>query len=254
MEDPNRWLILGLLFFSHGLVDFVFQSRKTVEAKKAGYFRGYFSHFGSILAVLVIFLHPFLSWPVVGVILFLALTHLIVDIVGYRLTPGEKIDSNPLGFSLDQLIHVIFILIAWGWLHRLPHFSLIGFYSELAETYFWSQKLVPLVIVANVYLYVVFGGAIFMRKFMRSLPFKVSKQEIVGMGMYIGILERIIILTFILYEVVTGVAFVLMAKSLARYQELNDKSFAEYYLVGTLLSTVLALLGGACLYFGLKFV
>lgn len=254
MGDVNRWLVLGLLFFSHGIVDFIFQSRKMVEAKKAGRPRGYFFHFISILAALIIFLHPFLSWPVAVVILFLSLTHLIVDVVGYCITSAEKIDSNPLGFVLDQLVHIAFILIAWWWLGQLPRFALVGFYSGMSETYFWNAKLVPLVVVANIYLYVAFGGAIFMRKFMHSLPFGVSKQEIAGMGMYIGILERIIILTFILYEAVAGVAFVLMAKSLARYQELNDKSFAEYYLVGTLLSTVLALLGGFFLYFGLEFI
>jgi hypothetical protein len=38
-----------------------------------------------------------------------------------------------------------------------------------------------------------------------------------------------------------AIGFVLAAKSLARFNQLNDKSFAEKYLVGTLLSVVIAL-------------
>ena len=75
----------------------------------------------------------------------------------------------------------------------------------------------------------VFGGAIFIGKAMRSLPQEVSKiRSNLGWGRYMGILERIHnLLTFILYQAVTGIAFVLMAKSLTRYQELNNKSFCR---------------------------
>ena len=39
----------------------------------------------------------------------------------------------------------------------------------------------------------------------------------------------------------------LTAKSIARYKELENRDFAEYYLVGTLLSALLAILGGLLL-------
>ncbi|ABY93373.1 hypothetical protein JCM16816_10090 [Thermoanaerobacter brockii subsp. lactiethylicus] len=32
--------------------------------------------------------------------------------------------------------------------------------------------------------------------------------------------------------------------SIARYKELDDKNFAEYYLIGTMLSILIALFGG----------
>ena len=38
-----------------------------------------------------------------------------------------------------------------------------------------------------------------------------------------------------------AIGFVLTAKSLARFNQLNDQSFAEKYLVGTLLSSFLAI-------------
>lgn len=39
----------------------------------------------------------------------------------------------------------------------------------------------------------------------------------------------------------TAIALVLTAKSIARYDMLKDKQFAEYYLLGTLLSTLIVL-------------
>ena len=57
----------------------------------------------------------------------------------------------------------------------------------------------------------------------------------------IGVLERIIILTLWLNGQLGAIGFVLAAKSLARFNQLSDRNFAEKYLVGTLLSVVIAL-------------
>ncbi|WP_139903028.1 hypothetical protein [Clostridium thermarum] len=63
---------------------------------------------------------------------------------------------------------------------------------------------------------------------------------------YIGIFERLIIITLVLKDSYSAIAFVFTAKSLARANDIIKKSddFAGYYLVGTLLSTALAILGG----------
>ena len=57
-------------------------------------------------------------------------------------------------------------------------------------------------------------------------------------------MERLILITLVVAEAVSAMGFVLAAKSLARYQEMNNRDFAEYYLVGTLTSFSLALLAG----------
>ncbi len=41
-----------------------------------------------------------------------------------------------------------------------------------------------------------------------------------------------------------ALAVVLAAKSIARFEELRDRPFAEYYLVGTLASLLVAVLTG----------
>ena len=66
-------------------------------------------------------------------------------------------------------------------------------------------------------------------------------------GRYIGILERAIILTLVLKGLLSAVAFVLTAKSIARFNELKEKDFAEYYLIGTLASMLIAIIAGLVL-------
>ena len=53
-------------------------------------------------------------------------------------------------------------------------------------------------------------------------------------------LERVSIFTLVLGGQFTALAFVLTAKTMARFKALEDRDFAEYFLVGTLLSVVLA--------------
>lgn len=62
-------------------------------------------------------------------------------------------------------------------------------------------------------------------------------------GAFIGSLERLIILIFLSMNQFSAIGLVLTAKSVARYNKIvEDKDFAEYYLLGTLLSTVLVII------------
>ncbi|MHC6180987.1 hypothetical protein ACYUJ6_14240 [Clostridium sp. JNZ X4-2] len=59
-------------------------------------------------------------------------------------------------------------------------------------------------------------------------------------GRIIGKLERIIVSGLILCNQFGAIGFVLTAKSIACYKQLEDKNFAEKYLVGTLTSVSIA--------------
>lgn len=62
-------------------------------------------------------------------------------------------------------------------------------------------------------------------------------------GGYIGFLERFIIVIFLAINQYSAIGLILTAKSIARYDRItNDQVFAEYYLLGTLLSTLLAII------------
>jgi Protein of unknown function (DUF3307) len=63
-------------------------------------------------------------------------------------------------------------------------------------------------------------------------------------GATIGILERLLIVTFVLAGVDAAIGFVVAAKTIARFRLLDDRDFAEYYLLGTLGSVAVAVATG----------
>lgn len=63
-------------------------------------------------------------------------------------------------------------------------------------------------------------------------------------GRAIGVLERAVTLTLVLLGQYGALGLVVAAKSLARFKALENRDFAEYFLIGTLASLLLALLGG----------
>ncbi|MEA2519628.1 MAG: hypothetical protein QOF49_1708 [Chloroflexota bacterium] len=63
-------------------------------------------------------------------------------------------------------------------------------------------------------------------------------------GSTIGMLERILIVVFVLTGTESAIGFVVAAKTLARFRLLDDRAFAEYYLLGTLASVAVAIVSG----------
>jgi len=73
-----------------------------------------------------------------------------------------------------------------------------------------------------------------------------------GAGALIGLLERALVLTFVLLNQYTAIGLILTAKSIARYKELEDRDFAEYYIIGTLSSMLCAILTGVAVKWALQ--
>jgi len=71
-----------------------------------------------------------------------------------------------------------------------------------------------------------------------------SRSSAYAMGLMIGILERFILFLMVLLGHWGALGFVIAAKSIARFKELDEKGFADYYLIGTLSSVLVALLSG----------
>ena len=63
-------------------------------------------------------------------------------------------------------------------------------------------------------------------------------------GATIGILERLLIVVFVLAGTDAAIGFVVAAKTIARFRQLDDRDFAEYYLLGTLASVSVAIVTG----------
>lgn len=63
-------------------------------------------------------------------------------------------------------------------------------------------------------------------------------------GRVIGLLERGLIYAFVLSGQYGAIGFTLAAKGFTRFKELENRGFAEYVLIGTLLSSSLAMAAG----------
>jgi hypothetical protein len=74
----------------------------------------------------------------------------------------------------------------------------------------------------------------------------------VARGRAIGVLERALTLTFVLLGQFGAAGLVVATKSLARFKALEDREFAEYFLVGTLASLLLAVAGGVAVHAALR--
>ncbi len=95
------------------------------------------------------------------------------------------------------------------------------------------------------YLWAIFVGAWFVGRFLSPYKDPDSTKKsmgLLGAGKKIGQVERAIILTLALMGEFGTISFVFVAKSMARFEQLKERHFAEYYLLGTLLSILFALI------------
>jgi hypothetical protein len=111
----------------------------------------------------------------------------------------------------------------------------------------WGQVL----LLVTGYLYVCGRGAVLVRSVLELPTLQMRRDEDrnvgaieVSRGRMIGILERAIGLTLVLLGQYGALGLIIATKSLARFKALEDREFAEYFLIGTLASLLLALLGG----------
>jgi hypothetical protein len=106
--------------------------------------------------------------------------------------------------------------------------------------------------LAAAYWYALLGGVGVVRLVLALVPVTehagtggivVSRAEL-ARGRIIGVLERAIALTLVLLGQYGALGLVVAAKALARFRGLEERDFAEYFLIGTLASLLVALSTG----------
>jgi hypothetical protein len=130
-----------------------------------------------------------------------------------------------------------------AWLSR-------GLVYATSSGYAWGRCL----LLAAGYWYTCAGGAALVRRVLDLVPVSESpkggKEAItvpaveLSRGLVIGVLERALALTLVLTSQFSALGMILAAKAIVRYQALDDRDFAEYVLIGTLTSILIALLVG----------
>lgn len=239
MTYPFPSLLLALLL-AHLVGDFLLQCKAWVHSKQC---HGYRSsalylhaavHTALVLAVLLVTRQP-IDTAILAA-LFIGGTHLLIDI--FKCYAPEKVRY----FLLDQALHLLVLLVAWIWLVR-P-------WALIAATGEWLLDP-QVLLVALVYLAITRPLSILIALVMHRWSVQIDNRgTLADAGARIGILERFLVLTFVLAGDLTPIGFLLAAKSVLRFGDLRedrDRKLTEYVLLGTMLSFALTLMLGLAL-------
>ncbi len=229
-------LILIKLIAAHLTGDFLLQSDRMCIDKfsnnsKAKY-KALVLHALVQAALAYIFVAQWNCWIVPVVI---GVSHFAIDLVK---TMSKRTDL--ISFVWDQLAHLCIIIGLW-WL-EFARLSQLDIADEIFSTNFW--------LIATAYIAVLAPTSILIKffiEFEKWMPSEASSQGLPNAGKWIGYLERILILTFIFTDNIEGIGFLLAAKSVFRFGELNkakDIKITEYVLIGTFASFTIAILIG----------
>lgn len=229
-------IILIKLIAAHLTGDFLLQSDRMCIDKfsnnsKAKY-KALVLHALVQAALAYIFVAQWNCWIVPVVI---GVSHFAIDLVK---TMSKRTDL--ISFVWDQLAHLCIIIGLW-WLEFARLFQL-DMADEIFSTNFW--------LIATAYIAVLAPTSILIKffiEFEKWMPSEASSQGLPNAGKWIGYLERILILTFIFTDNIEGIGFLLAAKSVFRFGELNkakDIKITEYVLLGTFASFTIAILIG----------
>lgn len=111
-----------------------------------------------------------------------------------------------------------------------------------------SNSIIKIMLVICGYLFTLKESTILIRLTLKSIevtpkirndPQKPDDVEY-ERGRLIGILERTFFYFLVLFDKTAAIAIIIALKSLARFRELDNKEFAEYFLIGSLLSLLWA--------------
>jgi len=122
------------------------------------------------------------------------------------------------------------------------------FYNVLPEHFIsFFQNLDWSLVLAVVFL--TFPSDVLMGKLLQPMSDQINTdhKSLPNAGKYIGILERLFVLLFIIIGRWDAIGLLITAKSVFRFNDLketNNRKLTEYILIGTLVSFALAMLTG----------
>jgi hypothetical protein len=242
-------LVFLALYLAHLIADFPFQTSWIVHNKhKATAIAIHAAiHFGISALLLALFtttlsLVPRTYW-VLGL---LVIAHLLIDKAKYWITTERMLPDNSRLFLADQFLHLITVGAVSLYLTRTHLSDVI---SQVTVSDLTKRNILA---IGVIYVGVVFAGGYLIRYVTKPLAGNISshnKESITlqNAGLYIGWLERFLVLTAIVVQSPAMVGLILTGKSIARFPDLKEPHFAEYFLIGTLLSISIALMGGLIL-------
>ncbi len=225
-------ILFTKLFLAHIIGDFLLQPKRWVIQKEAKKAASGFLYLHILIHFLVIIL---LLWDIEywKTALIIALSHYVIDLLKIYVMPLFKNKSIP--FFIDQFLHIVVLYIC-------------AYYSNLLEhTITLIQQIDWPLLTAIVF--VTYPAAIVMRILLEGMSNQINldHKSLPNAGKYIGIIERLFVLIFIIMGRWEAIGLLITAKSVFRFNDLkesNSRKLTEYILIGTLLSFGIAILTG----------
>ena len=221
--------LLILQIIAHVVSDYYFQTDASSREKNEN---GFKSKFLFKHAVVTFFCAWILSFDIYFVFcaLGIAILHYIID--GLK----KNLNTSRYSFFIDQILHLVVIFV-FVWLSK----------------YYLEQKLVWNIPITVKWLVIVLGYLICIKPaniFIRETlvagnieSISDTSTELKNAGKLIGVLERLLVLTFVIIGKLEVVGFLIAAKSILRYKDTNTIK-TEYVLIGTMLSFGIAMMIG----------
>jgi len=221
------------LLIAHIIGDFVLQPNKWVIDKNLNKHKSKFLYLHGLVHLIALIILLKFNWSYWPYILFIVISHMIIDLTKLNLI--DKVNNRIL-FVLDQVLHMIIISIIVYLKHP---------YKINIEKIYSKESLLLILAVLSV----TFVSSIIMKMIMSKWDLEEdnSDDSLQNAGMYIGILERLFVFSFITLNQWSAIGLLIAAKSVFRFGDLSrakDRKLTEYMLIGSLVSFGLSILIG----------
>lgn len=232
-------MILIKLILAHLLGDFLLQPDRWVVDKEKNKIKSIYLYFHILIHGIITFLliRDISLWYIPVIIM---LSHYLIDVAKLYLQNNK---TKKRWFFIDQILHISVIVA-------------LSYYFNEFQLYFLEDLNFLKFLVGAIFLTV--PTSVIIKILLNSWSpvtvehSKIQTTSLVNAGKYIGILERLLVFTFIVVGHWEGVGFMIAAKSVFRFSDLADakqRKLTEYVLIGTLLSFGLAVVTGILINF-----
>jgi hypothetical protein len=238
-----------LLLLAHIIGDFYIQS-SNMDKRKVESIKWLLIHCLCYWTTIMIVSLPVMSWEIAAFGTAVSIVHVVIDASQYvyisKLKKNKKLTmiKERDVFLADQALHLVTLTIAaYLFVLKVGKLNLFATVDEFFAVLEISKVSFLCWITAILIIHKPTNIAI-----SKLLIIYKPKDNDDGIkkdknaGRFIGTVERILILIFISIKQYSAIGLVLTAKSIARYDRISkEKDFAEYYLLGTLISTVVVI-------------
>lgn len=279
-------MLLLSLILVHLIADFFLQTDEMANKKRKYLLRHIFHHFILNTMLLTAFwLLMYQSGSFIQKVLFplalIIVAHFLIDLLKIKLTASLLVSDRKnrkllYVFLMDQLLHLLVLVLAGS---VFFHIDAIGVLNELYSKHNAHLNLVnSLLFIGIIAILATNVSGHILNLLLGSLPnqlltfegryayknewtinqknekgiseeyfYSVFNKHDLSRGKLIGYIERLLVILLTYYNAFPAIGFIVAAKSIARFKQMDDRDWAEYFLLGTLSSMFLGIALGIIL-------